>query len=147
MSAYMGRRGKVYTASSSAVLTYVDSWSMNASIGTADITAYGDSARAYAQTLRDASYTITATLDRSDTKMADLCDQFEDGTLAAIAIRLYTGSTGVGLSTAPYDEFWAGQGLFTGMTVNSAVGDKTGLTFNGVFTGPVKYCTTGGTSA
>ncbi len=147
MAAYMGRNGKVYTASSSAALTYTDSWSANFTIGTADVSAYGDSARAYVQTLRDANFSITATLDRSDTKMADLSDQFEDATLGAITVRLYPGSPGIGTSSAPYAEFWAGQGLFTGMTVNSAVADKTGVTFNGVFTGPVLYCTTGGTSA
>jgi hypothetical protein len=140
MSAYMGRWGKVYTASSSATLSLVDSWTLNATIGTADISAYGNTARAYLQTLRDATFSITATLDRSDTKMADVCDQFEDGTLANMTVRLYPGNA---LASS---EYWIGQGLFTGMTVNSAVGDKTSITFNGVYTGELKYVTTGPTS-
>lgn len=136
--AYMGRWGKVYAGSTGAV-TYIDNWTLNVSVGTADITAYADTARAYAQTIRDGNFSFGGTLDRSDTEQADILDQFEDGVLAPLTIRLYSGNA------AASTEFWAGQGLFTGMTVNSAVGDKVGVTFNGVFTGGVSYWTSGAT--
>jgi hypothetical protein len=138
MAAYVGRNGFVsLSAATSGTLTYVDSFTLNANIGTADITAYGDSARAYAHTIRDASFSLTATLDRGDTEWDDVIDQFDGSStkLTAIPYRLYAGTT----------EYWAGQALLTGLTVNSAVGDKVGITLNAVCNS-ISYITTGATT-
>ncbi len=136
MAAYVGRNGTIsITASSSGNVSYVDSWSLAPSIGTADITAYGDSAHGYAQTLRDATATITMTMDRTDTDQGTLFDQFEDATLGALAVRLYPATT----------EFWAGNALLTGMTVNSNVGDKVSVSMNLQFSGGISYWTSGAT--
>ena len=140
MAVYMGRNGQIsITASSSGHVSYVDSWTLNGTVGTADITAYGDSAHAYAHTLRDATATITMTMDRTDTDQVTLFDQFEDGTLGAIALRLYSGAS------AASSEFWAGQALFTGLTVNSNVGEKVSVSLNAQFTGGISYWTSGAT--
>lgn len=138
MAAYVGRNGSLgMSASSSGLLTYIDSWTLNANVGTADITAYGDSARKYSHTIRDASLSFTATMDRSNTGFDDIMDIF-DGTSSSLVektCRLYSATT----------EYWAGQVLLTGMTVNSAVGDKVSLSFNANVTGNLIYVTTGST--
>ena len=140
MAAYVGRNGQIsITASSSGNVSLVDSWSLNGTIGTADITAYGDSARKYAQTLRDASATITMTMDRSDTDQGSLFGQFEAATLGAFAVRLYSGAS------AASSEFWAGQALLTSLTVNSSVGDKVSVSIGAQFTGGISYWTSGAT--
>ena len=140
MAAYVGRNGQIsITASSSGNVAFVDSWSLNGTIATADITAYGDSARKYAQTLRDATATLTMTMDRSDTDQGTLYAQFETATLGAVALRLYSGAS------AASSEFWAGQALLTGLTVNSAVGDKVSANINAQFTGGISYWTSGAT--
>jgi len=138
MAAYVGRNGFVALCSAtSGTLTYVDSFTLNANIGTADITAYGDSNRKYAHTIRDASFSLTATMDRSDTEWDDVIDQFDGSStkMAEITYRLYAAST----------EHWAGQALLTGLTVNSAVGDKVGLSLNAVCNS-LSYITTGVTT-
>ena len=136
MAAYVGRNGTIsITASSSGNVSYVDSWSLTAGVGTADITAYGNTSKAFAHTIRDASATLTMTMDRTDTDQGTLFDQFEDGTLGAMAVRLYPATT----------EFWAGQALLTGMTVNSAVCDKVSVSMNVQFTGALSYWTSGAT--
>jgi hypothetical protein len=73
--------------------------------------------------------TFSGTLDRSDTDQADLMDQFEDGTLAALSIRLYTLPA----------SYWAGSVRLTGMTINSQIGDKVSASFNGTVTGALSY--------
>jgi hypothetical protein len=138
MAAYVGRNGSLgMSASSSGLLTYIDSWSLNASVGTADITAYGDSAKKYAHTIRDASLSFTATMDRSNTGFDDIMDIFDGSSSSLVekTCRLYSATT----------EYWAGQVLLTGMTVNSAVGDKVSLSFNAQVNGNLIYVTTGST--
>jgi hypothetical protein len=127
MAAYMGKDG--YVTAAGSTVAYIDSWSLNASVGTAEITGYGNSAKAYTHTIRDASVSFTGTMDRSDAEQATLMDQFEDATLADVAIRLY-------VLPATY---WSGNVRLTGMTVNSAVGDKVSITWNGSINGALAY--------
>lgn len=127
MAAYMGKDG--YVTVGGSTVAYIDSWTLNANIGTADITGFGNSARAYTHTIRDATISITGTMDRSDAEQATLMDQFEDATLADVAFRLY-------VLPATY---WSGNARLTGMTVNSAVGDKVSVTWNGVVNGSLSY--------
>lgn len=127
MAAYRGADGSVTIGG--AAVAYVDSWSLSPEIGTAEITAFGNSSRAYASTLRGWSGSFSATLDRSDTDQADLLDQFEDGTLADIGLRLQT-------SAATY---WGGNVRLTGMQINSAVADKVSVSWNFVGNGNLSY--------
>jgi hypothetical protein len=137
MAAYVGKNGFVsITAGTSGALAYIDSFTLNAGANVAEVTAYGDSAKKYVHTLREASASISGTMDRSGSTQALIFDQFEDGTLGEFTVRLYPAST----------EFWAGQALFTTLTANSAVGDKVGFSANLNFSGGINYYTTGSTS-
>lgn len=127
MAAYVGKDG--YVTVGGSTVAYLDQWSLNASVGTAEITAFGNTARAYDHTLREAAVTLTGTMDRSDAEQATLMDQFEDGTLADIAVRLY-------VLPATY---WSGNVRLTGMNVNSAVADKVSVTWNGNVNGNLAY--------
>ena len=71
--------------------------------------------------------TVTGTMDRSDAEQAALMDQFEDGTLADIAMRLYWANA----------SYWSFSARLTGMTVNSAVGDKVSITWNAQVNGAI----------
>jgi hypothetical protein len=127
MAAYRGADGSVTIAGEA--VAYIDSWSLAPEIGTAEITAFGNSARAYSSTLRGWSGSFTGTLDRTDTDQADLIDQFEDGTLGNIALRLQTTAAA----------YWGGTVRLTGMNVNSAVADKVSITFNFIGNGNLSY--------
>ncbi len=127
MAGYMGKDG--YVTVGGSTVAYLDTWSLNPSIGTADVTGFGNTSRVYEQTIRDASLSMGGTMDRSDAEQATLFDQFEDGTLADVAVRLY-------VLPATY---WSGNVRLTGMTVNSAVADKVSVTWNGVVNGNLAY--------
>ena len=127
MAAYNGKDG--YVAIAGSTVAYIDTWSLNSEIGTAEVTGFGDGAKAYVSTLKGHTMSWSGTLDRSDTDQAALMDQFEDGTLASIAMRLYTQSA----------NYWSGSVKMTGMTVNSQVGDKVAVTFNGTVDGELSY--------
>ena len=127
MAATVGKDGKICIAD--ATIAYMDTWSLSPGIGTAEITAYGDSAKAFGSTLREWSVNFGGTLDRSDTDQADLMDQFEDGTLADIGIRCYVAAA----------SYWSGNVRLTGQTVNSAVGDKVSITWTGQGNGALAF--------
>jgi len=127
MAATAGKDGYITVAGST--VAYTDSWTLNPSIGTAEITGYGDTAKAYGSTLREWTATWTGTLDRTDAEQAALMDQFEDGTLGDIAMRFY-------VLPATY---WSGNMRMTGQTVNSQVGDKVSITWNAVGNGALAF--------
>jgi len=118
---YAGKDGQFSIGS--AVVAYMDSWSLTPAIGTAEVSAFGDNSKAFGQTLREWSGNSAGTLDRTDTDQADLMDQFENGTLADIAGRWY-------VQTATTETlYWLGNVKMTGMAVNSAVADKVSISF------------------
>jgi len=125
MAAYLGKDGYLTVGGSTAA--YIDSWSLNATVGTADVTGFGDSAHAYTQTLRDATVNFSGTMDRSDAEQATLMDQFEDATLADVALRLYWAPA----------SFWSFNARLNGMTVNSQVGDKVSISWTAQVNGAV----------
>lgn len=127
MAAAIGKDGSVTIAGAAVAL--IDSWTINAEINTPEITAYGDSARAFGSALRGWNVTFSGTLDRSDTDQADLFDQFEDGTLADIALRMQTTT----------NNYWSGNVRLTSHSINSQVGDKVSITFSGVGNGALAY--------
>lgn len=127
MAATVGKDGKVNIGA--ATVAYMDTWALTPGIGTAEITGYGDSSKAFDSTLREWTVNFSGTLDRSDTDQADLMDQFEDGTLASIAIRCYTAAA----------SYWSGNVKLTGQTVNSAVGDKVSISWTGQGTSDLSF--------
>lgn len=127
MAATVGKDGDVKIGA--ATVAYMDAWNLTPNINTPEITAFGDAARVYSSALRDANVTFSGTLDRSDTDQADLMDQFEDGTLADIAVRLYTAAA----------SYWSGNVRLTGQTVNSQIADKVAITWNGVVSGNLAF--------
>ena len=127
MAAYMGKDGLFNIGA--ATVAYIDSWTLNGDIVTPEITGFGNSSKAYGSAIRGWTISGNGTLDRSDTDQADLLDQFEDGVLGNIAIRLYTQAA----------NYWSGNVRLTGLTVNSQVGDKVAVTFNGNGNGDLSY--------
>lgn len=120
MAATVGKDGK-FLIGTTGIVAYMDSWGISPSIDTPEITAFGNSSKAYGSALRGWTFTASGTLDRSDTDQADLMDQFEDGTLADIAARFYTAAA----------SYWTGNVRLTGQTVNSQVGDKVSISWTG----------------
>lgn len=117
--AYMGKDGFVSLLGDTESAGFIDSWSLSPSIGVAEITAYGDNSKAFAHTIREYTLSITGTVDRSDTHQDPLFDNFDTTSQAAVSFRLFAGSS---------TERWVGTALPTGLTINSAVGDKVGFT-------------------
>jgi hypothetical protein len=132
MAALMGKDGSVKIGA--ATVGYLDSWTLNPDVGTAEVSAYGDKDRQYVYTVKGWAGTASGTLDMADAQQLTLADQFDSAhTLAVAALRFYT-STG----SFPY---WGGNAYMTGMTVNSAVGDKVSVSFNFTGTGDLSYTT------
>jgi len=127
MAATVGKDGYVTVAGST--VAYLDMWAINPSIDTPEITAFGNTSKAYGSALRGCAFNMGGTLDRTDAEQAALMDQFEDGTLADIAVRFY-------IAPATY---WSGNVRLQGQTVNSQVGDKVSITWNGVINGALAY--------
>ena len=139
MAAYKGRDCDVLIGTTGRV-AYMDTWSLTASIGTAEVHGFGADSKEFKQTLREWNGSISGTLDRSDTDQADILDQFEDGTLAAISLRLYTLSTDTVAGTS-YMEYWGGSAMMTGVSVGSNVNDKVSVGFTYQGTSDMSYTT------
>jgi len=119
MAATVGKDG--YFAIGASTVAFVDSWTVTPSIDTPEITAFGNSSKAYGSALRSWSITASGTLDRSDAEQASLMDQFEDGTLGDIAMRFYFAAA----------SYWSGNVRLTGQTINSQVADKVSISWTG----------------
>ena len=117
--AYMGKDGFVSLLGDTEAGTFIDTWSLSMGIGTAEVTSYGDNSKAFVSTIREWSVSLTGTMDRSDTHQDPLFDNFDSTTQTSVSIRLFAGSS---------TERWVGTTLPTGLTINSAVGDKVGWT-------------------
>lgn len=132
MAAAMGKDGFVSLGGNSTAVTYVDSWTITPSIGTAEVTAYGDSAKAFISTLREWTATVSGTLDMSSTDQVYVMDDFKStASSTSFELKLYDRTTC----------FWSGSVLPTGASVNSAVGDKVSFTWNFQGTGNLSYTT------
>lgn len=133
MAAAMGKDGYVMLGGDTdAVVTYVNSWTLSPSIGTADITAYGDSARAFISTLREWTATVGGTLDMSSTDQSYVFNDFSStATSTSFELRLYDRTTC----------YWSGSVLPTGANINSQVGDKVSFTWTFQGTGALSYTT------
>ena len=112
MAFVMGKDGSVRIGATAMAL---DSWSLNPSFNTADVTVYGNKTKRNAQTLAEWTGEASGTLDMADAGVVALLDQFKDGTGgAAVDFRCYTAA----------GNYWSGNGILTGASIGSTVGDK-----------------------
>lgn len=132
MAARMGKDGFISLAGSTVAAGYIDSWSLSPEIGTAEITAYGNTSRAYMSTIRGWSVTCAGTLDRADAGQLAVLQKFESTAAStSFAVRLYDSTS-----------YWLGSVLVTSAQIGSAVGDKVSVSFNLQGTGDLSYITT-----
>jgi predicted secreted protein len=127
MAATIGKDGGVRIGSTQ--ISFIDSWSLNNTIETVDVTSYSDSTRVRKQTFKEWTADVSGTLDRSDAQQAALLDQFEDGTLAEVNLRLYTGSSA----------YYAGSAILSGSSIESAVADRVNVSFSFQSAGDLSY--------
>ena len=127
MGAMIGKDGSVKIGTSD--VGFIDSWSLTPTINTTDVTAYGDTTKVNVQTLKEWAAEVSGTLDKTDAQQAARLDQFEDGTLAAVDLRLYTGSA----------TYWQGSAVLSGGGINSTVGDKVSVSFSFACAGDLSY--------
>lgn len=127
MAAMIGKDGSVKIGTTE--VGFIDSWSLTPTINTTDVTAYGNTTKVNVQTLKEWAAEISGTLDKADAQQAALLDQFEDGTLEAVDLRLYTGSA----------TYWQGSAVLSGGGINSTVGDKVSVSFSFACAGDLSY--------
>ena len=131
MAAVMRKDGHIAVGNTSAI-TYFDSWTITPAIGTADITAYGDSAKAFVSTLREWTVTASGTLDLSDTGQKDIMDDFTS-TASSTTMNIYL-----------FDRttcYFSGTVLLTGGSIVSQVADKVTFSYNFQGSGALSYTT------
>jgi len=132
MAAAMGKDGFISLDGTTVKPAYIESWSLSPAVGLADVTGYGDSAKAFVSTLREWTVTCAGTLDRSDAKQLAVLQHFETTTSSTtVTLRLYDSTS-----------YWTGTAFIATATINSAVGDKVGLTFNFTGSSNLSYITT-----
>lgn len=127
MAATVGRDGGVVVNGST--ITFIDRWGLSASVGTDDVTSFGDTTQKNVQTIKSWSADIEGTLDRSNAQQAALLSQFEDGALADVVLQL---------KTAP-SAYWYGSAVLKSATVRSAVGSKVSVSFSFMSSGKLSY--------
>ena len=132
MAAAMGKDGRITFDDTTTPPAYMDNWTLNGDIGMAEITAYGNSSRAYGHTLRGFTVSAAGTLDKADTKQDAVLDMFAStSTLTAVTLRMYDSTS-----------YWSCSAFPSGFTVNSQVGDKVAVSYNFQVTGNLTYITT-----
>ena len=145
MAARMGKDGFIsFNASTSggaavystAAATYIDSWSLNGDIGLSEITAFGDQSRKYSPNIRGWTATASGTLDNATTEQQQINILNQAASTAMILseclVRLQENTT----------TYWMGVALITGVSMNSAVGDKIGVTYNFQGSSAITYVAT-----
>jgi len=137
MAAAMGRDGFVSFGDGGATdgttesVAYLDSWTLNASIGTAEVSPYGADSKEFLQTLRDATVTAAGTLDKGSTEQEHVLSHFDTTTHGLVYLRLYDSTS-----------FWLLKAYATGVTVGSNVGDKVAVSYTFQGTSNLDYITT-----
>ncbi len=132
MAAAMGKDGYVTMGGVTSAATYVDTWALSPAIGTAEVTYYGLTSKAYISTLREWTATVSGTLDLTVDQQVYVMDDFKSTAAStAFELRLYDRTTC----------YWSGNAFVTGANVNSQVGDKVSFTWNFLGTGDLSYTT------
>ncbi len=91
MAAVMGKDGSFRVGAT--VVGFIDSWTVNRTIGTAEITSFGSTFEDHDPTIRAWTASISGTLDSTDAQQLTIRDQLEDGVLANIAVNFYLAGT------------------------------------------------------
>jgi predicted secreted protein len=126
MAALMGKDGLISIGANT--IGYIDSWSLTAGLGSAEITQYGDPMRNYQTTIKEWSGSLSGTLSLSDAQQISLLQQASTAALASVSLKFVTA---VGS--------WAGSAYVKGYTVNSKVSDKVSVSFPFQGTGALAY--------
>ena len=133
MAARVGKDGWIsFTAStsggaaaySSSGALNIDTWSLSGEIGLSEVTAFGDGSRKYLPNIRGWTATAGGTLDNATTEQQQLNLLNQIASTAMILSECYLN---MHENTTTY---WCGVALLTGVSMNSAVGDKLGVTYN-----------------
>lgn len=121
---------------STAAALYIDTWTLNGEVGMSEITAFGDQSRKYYPNLRGWTASAGGTLDNASTETQNLhlLRQIASTELALSEcyVRMQENTT----------TYWQGVALLTGVSMNSAVGDKIGVTYNFQGTSSLTYVAT-----
>jgi hypothetical protein len=121
MAAVIGKDGDIRIGS---VTLSLDSWTLNPTFNTADITKFGNKTKVNTQTLMEWSAEGSGTLDMADAQQGALLDQFKLGAGGSVVnLRLYT-------RTATSAVYWTGSAILTGANVQSTVGDKVTVSYS-----------------
>lgn len=132
MAAAMGKDGYVTIGGVTSAATYVDSWTITPAVGTAEVTYYGLSSKAFISTLREWTATVSGTLDLTVDQQVYVMDDFKStASSTAFELRLYDRTTC----------YYSGNVFPTGASVNSQVGDRVNFTWNFQGTGDLSYTT------
>lgn len=132
MAPRMGKDGFICFASSSTggaaytteKPTYIDTWSIDGQNAIVDVTAFGNTSVARLPTLRGWTATASGTLDNATTELQAqhllMMLASTSGVLTNVYLRIYENTT----------SYWQGRPMLTGISMNSQVGDKVGVTYN-----------------
>ncbi len=127
MGAIMGKDGSVSIAA--AVVGYIDSWSITAGIGNAEVTSFGDPVRSYNYGIKEWSGSFSGTFDPGDAQQITLMAQATTAAFATVALRFNTTSPG----------YWGGTAYIKGYSPASRVGDKVSVTYSFQGTGNLAW--------
>lgn len=127
MAESMGKDGSIKIG---AVDIALDSWSLNTTVNTAEITKYGQTTKVNAATLKEWTAEGSGTLDKADAQQSALLGQFEDsGTISTVDLRMYIDSA----------QYWSGSAIVTAAPITSTVGDKVSVSFSFVAAGGLSF--------
>lgn len=134
MAAYVGKDGGFFypNSTSKAIVPFIDTWQLTPTLGTAEVTAYGDSAVKRVATIRDWSCQVSGTLDRSSTAQNAFLKQLESTTLADIGMQFYC-------TTSRTAKYWKGSGIPSQASIGSKVNDKVSVSFSFVADGALTW--------
>jgi len=122
MSMQHGREGLIHIAT--VAVGHLTSWSYSESVDEVDVTAMGDTAKAYQGGLRDGSLDIECFWDAADAGQEDILDGLAAGT--EITVNIYPSGV-----TTSGESYYTGSITITSNEVSSGVGDMVTAKFSG----------------
>ena len=115
MAAVMGKDGEVRV--SNVAVALLDSWTINRSIGTAEVTAFGSTWESHDPTIRSWTASVAGTLDSSNAQQLAVRDQLEDGALANVSVLFMLSSSTAG-------ETYSGNAIVESDSIAAGVKDR-----------------------
>lgn len=137
MAAIMGKDGFVSatssTSGSTSAMVYIDSWTLNPGVGTAEVTAFGDSWEAHKATIKNWNATASGTLETTGTGQSEMVTKIVSN-LNDVYPRFYVDNT-------TDFTYWGGAAILESWSINSAVKDRVGISMNFKGNGALSYTT------